>query len=153
MIQRIQTLYLFGCVLFIAIAAFGFNLFHITGSKNYAINTFGTYEVESAEQITAFPSYLIAVFLITAFSFCIFLFKKLKKQFRLVKIAGLVYAASLIAIVIYFFMFPGISGETKSTIELSTGFYIFFAGFSFVLLAQKSIKKDIQLLDSLNRLR
>jgi glucan phosphoethanolaminetransferase (alkaline phosphatase superfamily) len=153
MIQRIQTLYLIGCVLCVAIATFGLDLFHISGTNNYVINAFGTYKVEHLESISAFPSYLASVFLLTAFTIAIFLYKNLKKQFRLVQIAGFVYAACLLGLIAYFFLFSGIPNEEKPTLHISSGFYIFFAGFSLIFLAQKSIKKDIQLLDSLNRLR
>ncbi len=85
---------------------------------------------------------------------CIMSYKNLKKQLLLVKIIGLVYLllTSFLTIIL-FSNFNLIEEEAQISYKISTGFLFMIIGMPSIFLAHKGIKKDLNLLDSLNRLR
>jgi hypothetical protein len=156
MIQRIQTIYLLVSLICVSIFTFGSNLFYFIGTKIYVFNAFGIFDKEpTADSIVhaKYPIYLLTTVIATLIFATIFSFKNLKLQGKLILLAGGIYSALVIGIVIYFFIHTNPVKAEDTTIQIATGFYLLAMGLLSLILANNGIKRDKKLIDSLNRLR
>lgn len=78
-------------------------------------------------------------------------YKNLKKQFRLARIVALIYLVGLVALLLAGSL--GLLVKGAVAIQLGLGYYICVVGLPFSYFAFKGIKKDKDLLESLDRLR
>ncbi len=144
MIQRIQTLYL----LIAAIASGGFifvfNLWtNSAAEKVFALNLFAT---TSTLQKTIPVLFLAAAFILLS---SIFLFKNRKLQFVWVRIVILIHLF-LLGILIYLSL--TLSGETAVSLK-GIGMFLPVIVILLCVLANKAIRKDENLVKSVDRLR
>ena len=157
MLQRIQTLYLLISIICLSVIQFGGDIFYLIGEKMYVLNAYGIIDkMPGAEvkMVKNIPIFLAIVLLVVLLVVSIFSFKNLKKQLKLVKLTGVIYL--LLILTLGFIALTNrelIDQKTPLDYKLSTGFYFLVMGFPGVLLAIQGIKKDLNLLDSLNRLR
>ena len=157
MIQRIQTLYLLITIICLSVVQFGADIFYLIGDKMYALNAYGIMNStpgQDEKMAKNLPLFLPVILLTVLIVVCIMSYKNLKKQLLLVKIIAVVYILlSLSLVMLLFSNFNLIDGEEQITYKVSTGFLFMIVGIPSIFLAHKGIKKDLNLLDSLNRLR
>lgn len=144
MIQRIQTLYL----LIAAIASGGFifvfNLWtNSAAEKVFVLDLFAT---TSTLQKTIPVLFLVAAFILLS---SIFLFKNRKLQFVWVRIVILIHLF-LLGILIYLSL--TLSGETAVSLK-GIGMFLPVIVILLCVLANKAIRKDENLVKSVDRLR
>ena len=136
MIQRIQTLFLIVVVLISAALPFVFPLFTLEdGTKVFAENNL-------AMMITFIAVAILAVV-------AIFLFKKRQNQFVINRLNLIV---NLILLGFFVYRSLNLSGETAVS-EKGIGMLIPVFSIVFLVLANRAIKKDEDLVKSVDRLR
>lgn len=157
MIQRIQTLYLLITIICLSVVQFGADIFYLIGDKMYALNAYGIMNLtpgQDEKMLKSMPIFLVIVLLVILLVISIFSFKDLKKQLKLVKLTGIIYSLILLVLVVVSLTNWNIIEDEKNiSYKVSTGFYFIGMGLPGIFLALQGIKKDLNLLDSLNRLR
>lgn len=136
MLQRIQSIYLLLVVLFSGILPFWVNLW--TDSKGMAVYA----------KDDVFYSVLFGLSGVLAF-FTIFLFKTRKRQFVLNRL-NIILNFVLLGFFVYRSL--SLSGET-SVSEKGIGMLLPIVSIVFLVMANKAIKKDEDLVKSVDRLR
>ena len=156
MIQRVQTIYLFLAIICLGSTCLGFEFFRFVQSNEvFSISVFGIESLKeaSSSMFKSIPIYLSVIGL------CLFLFmtlmsyKNLKRQLKWARRCTFLYAVFVLGSIIFYYAGGGIITEGEYVRELGLGYALLIAGFPFCFLAQLGIKKDKQLLDSLDRLR
>ena len=136
MIQRIQTLYLIVVILLGAVVPFFVNLWSdAMGNEIFAEN----------EVFVSIAFYAVAVLGL----FTIFLFKKRKNQFVLNRL-NMILNLFLLGFFVYRSLV--LSGETNVS-EKGIGMLLPIISIVFLVLANRAIKKDEDLVKSVDRLR
>lgn len=160
MIQRIQTVYLAIAMILLSIVATGSEVFRFVGETVFfKFNSFGIERFQNdfpngkSEIINSYPMYISLILLVMFLFVTLMGYKNLKRQLKLVRTAFYIYLLMVIGLVV--FSSVGMDSLTNEPLkrELGLGFFLFIAGLPFVFLANLSIKRDKQLIDSLNRLR
>lgn len=142
MIQRIQSIYLTIVIVLSAILPFVFKLWKNSNKEVFALNLFSELTLLSKlVPVFFFLSALIA-------AIAIFKFKKRQLQFVLVRIIILINLF-LLGILIYLSL--TLPGEASS--EKGIGMFLPIVVILFAFLANKAIKKDEDLVKSVDRLR
>ncbi|REH01743.1 DUF4293 domain-containing protein [Flavobacterium aquicola] len=137
MIQRIQTIYLILTFLLIGILPFIFPLWILEGGKEYFARE---------NQI-----YTIVFGLSTAITiYSIISFKKRQTQFVANRL-NIVLNLILLGLFVYHSL--NLSGETVTVSKKGIGMFLPVLGIVFLVLANKAIKKDEDLVKSVDRLR
>ncbi len=152
MIQRIQSLYLLivvGLMVALAIVPVGV----LTGDDvRVQVGAFGVEVLQGSFQ-SSFPFWLVgtlAVFSAFVSFLTIFLFKKRSLQTTLCSFNGvLIVLFAVMYVVLYLVGWKGV--ELDFSLNYSVSFPVLALVFN--IMATKAITKDIELLDSLNRLR
>ena len=140
MIQRIQTIYLFIVAVFSGIGSF----------------LIPEWDFLDQELLIEFNSSQVAIaYLIIAVLalFSIFIFKNRRRQMAFVKINGLLNLALLGCFVYWFLSLPGENNVSDLFSKKGIGILIPIISIVFLRLAYKAIKKDDDLVKSVNRLR
>ncbi len=143
MIQRIQTIYLLIATIISGALIFVFNLWHVGTEQVEVLDLFNE---ESLLQKSIPISYLLSA-LVTFVT--IFLYKDRKLQFVLGRIAILI---NLFLLVVLIYLSLTLSGEA-SVSEKGIGMFLPILAVLFIVLANKAIKKDEDLVKSVDRLR
>lgn len=142
MIQRIQTIYLFLIVILSSALPFFLKLWNFSEKKVYAFDLL----VDDAVLAKLVPLLLCVSALIALIA--IFQFKKRKLQFVLGRIIILI---NLFLLGILIFLSLNIPGEASS--EKGIGMFIPFFVILLSVISNKAIKKDEDLVKSVDRLR
>lgn len=163
MIQRIQTIYLLlasiitGSLLIVPIY-----YLEVTKGSSQIVGTFGAYGLVSDGHSGSVPLYLLFI-LTTLMSITgLLLYKNRKKQILITRL-NLVLQV-LVSIAFLLFSFFGKSmlkseiaelGFDAETLQLSfgVGYFLLFLGIPFLLLAIRGMRKDEELLRSIDRIR
>lgn len=158
MLQRIQTVYFSIVIVLLSFVTFGVELFtFISDSSKYVISSYGIeqYSIESNELIShkAYPVYISTIALILLSFLALMSYKKLNRQFKLGRMVFGIYFLLVILLVTSTFMGESIVGSEIISRQMGLGFFLFICGFPFTFLANTGIKRDKNLLDSLERLR
>lgn len=158
MIQRVQTLYLSIAIILLAIVTFGSDLFSfLNETSRFAFNSYGIIEHDvktgAVVDTTTFPFFIGTIALILLCFLCIMSYKNVNRQFKLGRMIFGIYFLMLITIVVLSYFGDSLIDTETSSREMGLGFILFVAGFPFTFLANTGIKRDKQLLDSLDRLR
>lgn len=143
MIQRIQTIYLFLASIVSGGLIFVFNLWNTIKEKIFVVDLF------SRESITVkvIPFMFLASAILSLVA--IFLFKNRKLQFVIGRIIILINLF-LLGLLIYLSL--NLSGETNVS-EKGIGMFLPILVVLLIVLANKAIKKDEDLVKSVDRLR
>lgn len=150
MIQRIQSVFLGLAILCIAISTAGIKIasFSVEDGE-IELSSFGLYfRAEGKEELTAHPSlplYLFGVLFVALLIVTLMNFKNLKRQLAMVKLSLYVSIALTASIILLSFVY--------GSITYSFGSYLIFISTLLVFLAQRGIKKDKTLIDSVDRIR
>ena len=158
MIQRIQTLYLFITIILLTIVTFGSTLFSFLNEiSRFSFGTYGIveYSLENDKVIgtTSFPFFIGTIALILLCFLCIMSYKNLNRQFKLGRMIFGIYFLMLIVVVLLSYFGDSMLDAKTTSREMGLGFLLFVAGFPFTFLANIGIKRDKELLSSLDRLR
>lgn len=107
--------------------------------------------------VVSFPFYLISIFMLLLSLATVFTFKNLKTQQKLGRINFIVNFFALVFIIIIFY---GLRSQFSNAIEpneistsLGLGFFCFIFATAFSFLANIGIKRDIKLIESIDRIR
>lgn len=158
MIQRIQSIYLVIVIILLSVVTSGVTIFrYVTENVVYKLNSFGFngYDKVSDKvvELNSYPVYISTIALAMLAFLTLMSYKNLARQLKLARMTFFIYLLLTIALVV-FSLIGGdklIEGEFKR--ELASGYLLFVAGLPFAFLANISIKRDKNLIDSLNRLR
>jgi hypothetical protein len=143
MIQRIQTIYLFLASLVSGGLIFIFNLWNTSKEQIFVLDLFS----EKLITLKVIPFMFIASSILSLVT--IFLFKNRKLQFVIGRIIILINLF-LLGLLIYLSL--TLSGET-SVSEKGIGMFLPVLAILLIVLANKAIKKDEDLVKSVDRLR
>ncbi|HEX8270663.1 MAG TPA: DUF4293 domain-containing protein [Flavobacterium sp.] len=137
MLQRIQTVYLLIALVVTGVLPFFFPLWEIEGGSDYYFMVSSTYT---------------ALFgLSTTLSLLSILYYK-KRQHQFV-IGRLNIILNLILLGLFVYRSLNVSGETPMVSEKGIGMFLPIVSIVFLVLANKAIKKDEDLVKSVDRLR
>jgi hypothetical protein len=141
MIQRIQTLYWSVAILLIIV------VFLISNVIEFQIKG----EVSSVK--SSFIFIVLSLIFILSAVLSILNFKKIKKQLQFAKLTIIFSLFLAVYLVLIKFVGHNIYGFEISTIKLDVGFYLILVTLPLSFLAYSGVKRDKNLLDSLDRLR
>jgi hypothetical protein len=156
MIQRIQTIYLLLALICVALM-YAIPFAEIsTSANNYIFNHNGLMSGE--KNMAGLPYHIVIAILCGITLVTIFLYKKRSLQLKLGRLNFLLHVAF---VVILFFDADGAANALMKElpegeailIAYKAGFYLPVAAIAFLMLANRSIKKDDELIRSLDRLR
>lgn len=155
MIQRIQSLYLVLAIICLAIVTTGTAIFSHEGKDFLMVfSVFGIEKFDAAHksiELISYPYFMSTSILILLSILCLLSYKNLKNQIKLIKIINTIYL--MLILLLFLFLFFAKFSDNSQFPSLKLGFYLLILGFPFIFLAYLGIKKDKNLLDSLNRLR
>jgi amino acid transporter len=107
--------------------------------------------------VVSFPFYLISIFMLLLAVATLLSYKKLKTQQKLGRITFIVNLISLVFVIIVFY---GLRAQMKSAVDplevgtsLGLSFFCFITATAFSFLANIGIKRDVNLIDSIDRIR
>jgi glycopeptide antibiotics resistance protein len=153
MIQRIQTVYLSLALLSLALM-FAFKIAIFKDEANeWFFSVYGLQPSNSvADGLIWFPPFILNVVLIILLLVIITMFKNRKMQLMLGRLS---YLLILGYFVLLYFWTDGIADVLipGGKVAYSVGVYFPVAALAFVFLANRAIKKDEELVKSLDRLR
>ncbi len=143
MIQRIQTIYLFLATLVAGGLIFVFNIWISAGIKLFALDFFNSEDMlQKSIPVLFFLSSLVSLI-------AIFQFKNRKLQFVLGRIVILI---NLFLLGLFIYLSLTLSGEALVS-EKGIGMFLPVIVVLLIFLANKAIKKDEDLVKSVDRLR
>jgi fatty acid desaturase len=160
MIQRIQTVYFIIVMLLLSSLLSGVEIFGFPTAKNYL--SYSVYGIQQFKSVASVPHgkaenihgsllfYFVIVFVLFTY-YAMMNYKNLKKQFRLARLVMLIYLIGLVLLLI--FGSGGLLVSNAVGIQLGWGYYICVVGLPFSYFAFKGVKKDKEILESLDRLR
>jgi hypothetical protein len=159
MIQRIQSLYLFLSLVCLGFVAFGAKIVaYLSENSKFDVYAYGIarHNIETGfkeENLNYFPGYTVVIALMLIGIVTLISFKNLKRQLKFGRMYFYTYFALLISTMTLIYLGEGYMHAPILKRELGFGFLILVIGFPFTFLANTGIKRDKNLLDSLNRLR
>ncbi len=160
MIQRIQTLYFIGVMLLLSSLLFGMEIFGFPTQKNYfSYSVYGVQRFNSeisvplqkAENYVESILFYFVIALVLFNYFAMMNYKNLKRQFHLARLALLIYVVGLLSVLILGSL--GFLVDNATSIKLGWGYYLSVIGLPLSYFAFKGVKKDKEILESLDRLR
>ncbi len=159
MIQRIQTIYLLVATIIASLLLIS-PIYHIKSLTGEVLGTFGAYGVTSEGQAGTFPVYILFIVMILLCLAGLLLFKNRKRQLMVTRLNLMLHF--IVAIFFLVFSFAGedylkgkIAGVDSSNliVTFDYGYYLLFLGIPFLLLAIRGIRRDEELLRSIDRIR
>lgn len=158
MIQRIQSIYLILAIIALSIVTFGSPIFYYFSDKaHYKLTAFGLITFDEKTNIIlnreSFPFFWAGILIIILSSFTLFSYKKLRVQNRFAFWTLFIQMVFTLALLAFSFVDESWFFTEKTGSSLGLGFYIYILALPLLFLSKKAIKKDLELVDSLNRLR
>ena len=160
MIQRIQTVYFIIVMLLLSSLLSGVEIFGFPTAKSYlSYSVYGIQQFKSAaiaplgkaENIQGSILFYFVILFVLFTYFAMMNYKNLKKQFRLARLGFFIYLLGLVSILVLGSI--GFFAPAAVSIQLGIGYYICVVGLPFSYFAFKGVKKDKEILESLDRLR
>ncbi len=151
MIQRIQTIYLSLLIICIGLTfIFPFSSYTVNdASVNYTVSGF----MLNGKQILNIPLYFILIGILILSLISIVLYKKRKLQLTLNKINYLLILGVIVLIFLDFGTIGKVLGEGAKSVSYGVGMFLPLAALVFNFMANRGIKQDEKLINSLDRLR
>ena len=159
MIQRIQTIYiLILTVLLFAAPFFSFTQFNFEEGNILFLATGMKGDITFLDNLV-FPKYVITGYLVSV-SFSILMlvnYKKRSRQMRYGKLLYLIISITFCCMLIESYNLKNLIDSTENVVFVGQtfhiGFFLLVSSYPFLFLANRSIKKDEDLIKSLDRLR
>ena len=155
MIQRVQTLYLFFIVVISIVLFFVPLIEFVNGDSVFSLNILGL-EFENQENtisISTFPLIVINSLIIVLTSICIIIFKNRNLQIKICKINLFLLSAFLIFTVMYSTQIEEKLGDKGLNTSFGLGIILPIISITLTYLAIRGIKKDQELIRSVDRIR
>ena len=149
MLQRIQTVYLFISII-IAIVGTFLPIFYATGPDNMYSVTAWDFSFDSTSLIGGWPVLILLLLFIVMNGTTIFQFKSRTLQMTRIKASYLVLALTIVAQGVLWYFWK--NGDQLEVVP-GWSFIIPAVAFVFNVLAYRAIKKDDDLVKSVDRLR
>ena len=156
MLQRIQSLFLLGAMLLTA-TTFFFPFATITQAEGAPMLHLRSYGVKAMDTMAYLPEYnsyfifLPLTLVIVLSGWVLFSYSDRKKQLALIRFAFILYAVSFVMLYMY------ISGVGKALpngeMSIGVSFFLPVAALVLTWLAAKNIRKDEELVRSVDRIR
>jgi len=158
MIQRVQSVYLAIMMILLSFAVFSTNFFSFLNDTNkFSFGAYGIVNSDiSSNKILShqfFPIFIGMISLILLAFITLMYYKNIKRQFKLGRLVFVIYFLVLILLFVLSIWGNKLLSQPAETREMGIGFLLVVLGFPFSFLANVGIKRDKQLLDSLDRLR
>ena len=159
MLQRIQTIYILILTVLLFIAPFfSFTQFNLEEGNILFLATGMKGDITILDSFV-FPNYVITGYLVSV-SFSILMlvnYKKRSRQMRYGKLLYLIISITLCYMLIESYNLKNLIDSLENVVFVGQtyhiGFFLLVSSFPFLFLANKSIKKDEDLVKSLDRLR
>ncbi len=164
MIQRPQTVYLalafIGMVLMLVFPIYTVSATHELGVNEISFTAFGL-ESDLVPTI-GYPFYLVYISLALISMAAIFSFKKRKRQLLIARLGLILHFITAIGIVLFYYLGQSVAlvaltaiemTEVSLAVSMGMGMYLLFISIPLYILAIKGIKRDENLVKSLDRLR
>lgn len=160
MIQRIQTVYFILVMVLLTSLLSGVEIFGFTALKNYfSYSVYGIQSFKSelnaplgkAENIQGSILFYFVIAYVLFVYLALMSYKNLKRQYMLTRLALLIYFVGLVSLLLLAML--GLLVKGAVGIQLGVGYYISVVGLPLIYFAFKGVKKDKELLESLDRLR
>ena len=159
MLQRIQTIYIFILTVLLFIAPFfSFTQFNLEEGNILFLATGMKGNITILDSFV-FPNYVITGYLVSV-SFSILMlvnYKKRSRQMRYGKLLYLIISITLCYMLIESYNLKNLIDSLENVVFVGQtfhiGFFLLVSSFPFLFLANRSIKKDEDLVKSLDRLR
>lgn len=160
MIQRIQTVYFFLAVIILIYFSAGASIVGYVGNDmSYTLYstklTAQTIGIDIAESSTKYY-FIGSIILILWTLFVIISFRTLSKQLAYARIGSFMYLAYLLIVLLSFFIGSSLTENptvAEHTASLKIGSYLLIVGYILYLLGMNGVKKDKNLIDSVDRIR
>ena len=156
MLQRIQTIYFSLVIICLGVTCTGMEFFRfVKGTEFYSFSVYGIQKGigNDLSMHKSMPIYITVIGL-CLFAFMILMsYKNIKRQLKWARGLFYIYLLMVIFFLAYSTIGKGVYFENNASQELGLGYLFFVAGLPFSFLALIGVKKDKNLLDSLNRLR
>ncbi len=158
MIQRVQTIYLSIAIILLSFVTFGTTFFSfLNETSRFSFSSYGIteYSISNGEILstTSFPFFIGTIALILLCFLTIMSYKSVNRQFKLGRMVFGIYFLMLLTVILMSYLGDALIDTETTSREMDLGFILFVAGFPFTFLANTGIKRDKQLLESLDRLR
>ena len=159
MLQRIQTIYILILIVLLFIAPFfSFTQFNLEEGNILFLATGMKGNITILDSFV-FPNYVITGYLVSV-SFSILMlvnYKKRSRQMRYGKLLYLIISITLCYMLIESYNLKNLIDSLENVVFVGQtfhiGFFLLVSSFPFLFLANRSIKKDEDLVKSLDRLR
>ena len=159
MLQRIQTIYILILTVLLFIAPFfSFTQFNLEEGNIFFLATGMKGDITILDSFV-FPNYVITGYLVSV-SFSILMlvnYKKRTRQMRYGKLLYLIISITLCYMLIESYNLKNLIDSLENVVYVGQtyqiGFFLLVSSFPFLFLANRSIKKDEDLVKSLDRLR
>ena len=159
MLQRIQTIYILILTVLLFIAPFfSFTQFNLEEGNILFLATGMKGDISILDSFV-FPNYVITGYLVSV-SFSILMlvnYKKRLRQMRYGKLLYLIISITLCYMLIESYNLKNLIDSLENVVYVGQtyhiGFFLLVSSFPFLFLANRSIKKDEDLVKSLDRLR
>jgi len=160
MIQRIQTVYFILVMVLLSSLLSGLEIFGFSTDENYfSYSVYGIQRFKSeanaplgkAENIQGSILFYFVIAFVLFNYYVMMNYKNLKKQFRLARLALLIYVVGLLFILVVGSL--GLIVPGANSIKLGWAYYLSVVGLPLSYFAFKGVKKDKEILESLDRLR
>jgi len=159
MLQRIQTIYILILTILLFIAPFfSFTQFNLEEGNILFLATGMKGDITILDSFV-FPKYVITGYLVSV-SFSILMlvnYKKRSRQMRYGKLLYLIISITLCYMLIESYNLKNLIDSLENVVFVGQtyhiGFFLLVSSFPFLFLANRSIKKDEDLVKSLDRLR
>ena len=159
MIQRIQNLYLVVAAVIASLLLIT-PIYRVELLSGEVLGTFGAHGMVSEELSGTAPFYIVFIVMILLCIAGVLLFKNRKKQLLVTRLNLILHIVVALAFLIYSligkdYLMDQVSSFDKSNLMLTHGYgyYLLFIGIPFLLLAIRGIRRDEELLRSIDRIR
>lgn len=154
MIQRVQSLYWLGAAICLGFLNFGLNLFEFkTKHSVYEFDFFSLIEIVNGKVVNSQSKFhfIFSISIFVLITVALFSYKNLKRQLKLSQTIS--FFTLMLFIEITVLGFGGFLLDNTKSIVPSLGYYLLPIILILNFLAQKGVKKDKKLLDSVDRIR
>ena len=156
MLQRVQSIYFSLAIICIGATSSGMEFFRfVNGNEFYSFSVYGIQKGlgNDVSIYKSIPLYLSVIGLCLFAFMTLMSYKNIKRQLKWSRALFFIYLFVVIGFLIFSSLGMSMFLPTEGSLELGKGYLFLILGLPFSFLALLGVKKDKNLLDSLNRLR
>lgn len=156
MLQRVQSIYFSLAIICIGATSSGMEFFRfVNGNEFYSFSVYGIQKGLGNEVsiYKSIPLYLSVIGLCLFAFMTLMSYKNIKRQLKWSRALFFIYLFAVIGFLIFSSLGMSMFLPAEGNLELGRGYLFLILGLPFSFLALIGVKKDKNLLDSLNRIR